>query len=101
MDFRQIDNNTAKRLLAVGSTIFGQGETSIKNLVGSLECMNQQQFEELLEGEKLEAIKRIENKTSYVINNKLGNFVLLVDNDYKGCKKDNKYIQLYKVNKIS
>lgn len=94
---KQIDNATADSLLAGNGRIFGVGETNIKTLLGSLECMNQQQFENLLHGEKLEAIKKIENKTSYIINNRLGSFVLLVDMDFKGCK-DNKYIQLYKVN---
>lgn len=93
---KQIDNVIADSLLAGNGRIFGVGETKIKTLLGSLECMNQQQFKTFLEGEKLEAVKKIENKTSYIINNRLGNFVLLIDMDYKGCK-DNNYIQLYHI----
>lgn len=96
---KKIDTDTANSILKSGCCeLVGSGETSIKNLIGSLNTMNIKEYENLTENKNLTSNMDIINKTCYTLKNQLGKFLLVTDNDYKSKKIDNTFINLYAIN---
>lgn len=96
---KKIDTDTANSILKSGCCeLVGSGETSIKNLIGSLNTMDIKEYENLTENKNLTSNKIILDKTCYTLKNKLGCFLLVTDNSFKSKKMDNTFINLYAIN---